>query len=1667
MKRYAVVVGLVVAVRCGVFAQALPSGWWNMPFGAYDAANPGHAGYDDGVFTLSGSGTQMYGTNQDGGRFAFQALSGDGEIIASVERVAYEEGIKARTGLMFRSNNQKESATVIFYRAGFDDANPSVLRGQYRAATAANMVWQNPILTNTEAWCYLRLVRQGDTFTSYYTTNATPVDWQYYNSVTVPMAETVQAGLFVSKYGTLAAKAVTNRFADVTARPLVTAAKADAASLAVAWAAQPPTMEGAGPFTYVLSRGATRTGPFEVVAEELTETVYTNAVTPGYTYYYRVQAVGEDSVTNLVGVSAAARILPETNLVTPSLSGYWAESYTHGAEFVARTSRVVSAVLNTSITNSSVIYKDGYRAYYNATLVPEQTDDYIFQTRFDDAGRVWLGDELLIDDAATFGAARTTFSVPVRLQAGRAVTLRVYHAQNGSTAELTVQWARTGAQTFADIPLSLVSPLPSPWRSRDFGVPQSNGFAEYDFTQKRFTVTAGGCADGTAEAGHFAYQEVTGDFALQTCVASQSGPVKKAGLLIRATAANDAVRAACFVGDGGVIVETCEAAGAEVSSITVPVVFSTSAPVRLKAEYVGGVLSFFCKEGAADAWIAVTNLALALPRTVHAGVAAQALSDTEDNVAVFSETSRIGFSTEVAPEADGQVQMSAPTTNYGKNTEMTVKHWDEATTRESFIRFSTKGLATVRTAKLRLYLTDRAATGVATNQTLIVRRVLDNSWGETNITWANPPAGVVLPSGLIDTADPLFVTSAKVPAKGEYLDIDLTEAVVASAQADGQLSLQLHTSAIYDASPVLFATREYADATKRPALVCYGDGPIGLTAEPGAAANEIALVWRLIEDAAVTYTVKRATAAEGPFSVIAQNVQGYTFFDTGRTPGTRYYYTVMAVTPEWESPASAVVSATCDAVTRGVQEAQADVLVRAGADRNSNLNNDQLVLKSSFADTTFQREVFIKFNVAGMASVQNARLRLMPSTSLEANKTLFTTYVDVEAFASGDWSETEVTWNNSPYGYALPIRAQDLTWPDQVQKVRFRIGMPNVQQEIDITPLVQRVARVSDIMTLHLYRIDSYTDNNGIFYKREEGAAARRPALLYALQRPGAPVAVFSNGLVRVTWPVYAGATSYALQRAEGAEGEFATVASGLTERSYTDRAAQTGQSYRYRVVATTAGGASEPSDAAPALALSVGMRRVVATADTFIDQNQANTVLGASVEMNLKASRSAPCRENLFRFDVRGLEAVPSARFRLNIAPRDGGFIGGGVIVYDVTSTVGAWDESRVTWNLPPNGYTRPTTNSHVRAENELGRVFLPYKVKNSSTHVTFIETDATEAVRAAAAAGRDLTLLVCGDDTTAHSQSFYSVASRENAAEERRPALIFTSASAANPVVVAEPVASNRTVTVSWWPVSGAVSYTVTRIAPNGEETVVAADITGTSVGDAALWNGDSHTYTYRIEALYSDGVTGVVTDVAVSVPRTFEQRVSDDSFAQSGVNSNVVNGAAAILGVKNDAGDTARETYLRLNLAGLPSVAGAVLRLKVQSFNTDKEFSLVAKSVEDTGWTETGESALTWTTIRGVGATATQAPPAPAENEAGNRIDVTALEVGGVAAFDITKMVQTAQALGQPTLVVHVYSANPGSQKMLWFHSREAVDMGDQPNVLYTVHTYPPQGTVILMK
>ena len=82
--------------------------------------------------------------------------------------------------------------------------------------------------------------------------------------------------------------------------------------------------------------------------------------------------------------------------------------------------------------------------------------------------------------------------------------------------------------------------------------------------------------------------------------------------------------------------------------------------------------------------------------------------------------------------------------------------------------------------------------------------------------------------------------------------------------------------------------------------------PAGLAAEP--AVESVTLSWQATEGAA-SYSVLRATSADGPYLTRAVMVQGTNFLDTLLEPGATYFYKVTANDATLEGPASAPVSA--------------------------------------------------------------------------------------------------------------------------------------------------------------------------------------------------------------------------------------------------------------------------------------------------------------------------------------------------------------------------------------------------------------------------------------------------------------------------------------------------------------------------------------------------------------------------------------------------------------------------------------------------------------------------------------------------------------------------------------------------------------------------------------
>ncbi len=83
--------------------------------------------------------------------------------------------------------------------------------------------------------------------------------------------------------------------------------------------------------------------------------------------------------------------------------------------------------------------------------------------------------------------------------------------------------------------------------------------------------------------------------------------------------------------------------------------------------------------------------------------------------------------------------------------------------------------------------------------------------------------------------------------------------------------------------------------------------PTGLAATAGD--GQVILAWAASPDA-TSYNVKRATVSGGPYTVIASNLTGLVFTNTGLSNGTTYYYVVSAGNANGESVNSAEASAT-------------------------------------------------------------------------------------------------------------------------------------------------------------------------------------------------------------------------------------------------------------------------------------------------------------------------------------------------------------------------------------------------------------------------------------------------------------------------------------------------------------------------------------------------------------------------------------------------------------------------------------------------------------------------------------------------------------------------------------------------------------------------------------
>ena len=324
-------------------------------------------------------------------------------------------------------------------------------------------------------------------------------------------------------------------------------------------------------------------------------------------------------------------------------------------------------------------------------------------------------------------------------------------------------------------------------------------------------------------------------------------------------------------------------------------------------------------------------------------------------------------------QADARVEDDHESTNYGTSTLLQA---DDEPEIETFLRFNLTGISgTIKSAKLRLFATDGTSNGPAAYKT---------NWtgAENALTWK--------------TRTPR--TSAATDDKGSissntFVEYNVTPLVT----GNGQHSFILATTS---SDGVDFASRETTTVSRRPELiVTYGtdtQNPTSPTLSAAAAgSNRVDLSWSgATDDFGVTgYKIYRNNSL-----LTTVGVQS-TYADTTVTAGGTYTYEVTALdgAGHESAPRSNAVTVKIPIVVT----AQADA--RVEEDHKSTNYGTSTTLRA-VGGSNPDVETFIRFQLSGVTTVSNAKLRLWVTNATSNGPAAYKT--------SWSGSETSLNWNN-------------------------------------------------------------------------------------------------------------------------------------------------------------------------------------------------------------------------------------------------------------------------------------------------------------------------------------------------------------------------------------------------------------------------------------------------------------------------------------------------------------------------------------------------------------------------------------------------------------------------------------------------------------------------------
>jgi alpha-galactosidase len=295
MKRIIWVISLISVTLTSIGMGALPAPWTGQDIGSVGI--PGSSSESNGVFTVSGSGADIWGT-VDAFHYVHQAYTGDVQIITKVTSQTYTDGW-AKAGVMIREtldNNSKHAMMIISLNHGSSFQHRSLTGGSSGDVTPGD---------GLTVPCWLRLVRTGNKFKGYTSVNGT--DWTQIGTVTISMTPAVRIGLCVTAHNN--SKISTAKFENVSINTDTTPPSPNPAT----WSEE-PNATGSDTVVMTAATGTDESGPVEYYFEEtsgnpggydsgwLRNHTYTNrGLKPVTTYTYVVRM--RDAFENTSGNS--------------------------------------------------------------------------------------------------------------------------------------------------------------------------------------------------------------------------------------------------------------------------------------------------------------------------------------------------------------------------------------------------------------------------------------------------------------------------------------------------------------------------------------------------------------------------------------------------------------------------------------------------------------------------------------------------------------------------------------------------------------------------------------------------------------------------------------------------------------------------------------------------------------------------------------------------------------------------------------------------------------------------------------------------------------------------------------------------------------------------------------------------------------------------------------------------------------------------------------------------------------------------------------------------------------------------------------------------------------------------------------------------------------------